>query len=91
MATIRKRKTKSGYYVVDFTYKGRRYVLTTKTKSKRVAKRILQDIEARIALGIFNIRITKTIVISLKTSLKNILKKKDQINLPELLITKFNI
>lgn len=56
MATIRKRKTKSGYYVVDFTYKGRRHVLTTKTKNTDVAKRILQNIEARIALGIFDIK-----------------------------------
>lgn len=56
MATIRKRKTESGHYSVDFRYKGRRYVLTTKTKNKHLAKQILQNIEARIALGTFNIK-----------------------------------
>lgn len=56
MATLRKRKTKSGHYSADFRYKGRRYVLSTKTKNKHVAKRIIKDIEARIALGKFDVR-----------------------------------
>lgn len=56
MATLRKRKTESGHYSVDFRYNGRRYILSTKTKNKHVAKRILNDIEARIALGKFDIK-----------------------------------
>jgi integrase len=56
MAKLRKRKTKSGHYSVDFRYNGHRYILSTKTKNKQVAKKILKDIEARIALGKFDIK-----------------------------------
>ncbi len=56
MATLRKRHTKSGYvWVVDFSFEGRRYVMSTKTSEYAVAKQILHDIQGRIARGAFNL------------------------------------
>jgi integrase len=56
MATLRKRNTKSGFYVVDFSYNGQRHVYSTKTTQKHVADQIRKTIEAHIALGTFNIK-----------------------------------
>ena len=56
MASLRKTKTKSGYtYWIDFYFQGTRHVLSTKTSEVRIAKRILKDIEGKIARGNFNL------------------------------------
>lgn len=56
MARLRKRKVKGGYqWYVDYQYEGRRYVQSTKTSDLNTAKRILQDIQGRIARGIFKL------------------------------------
>jgi integrase len=56
MATLRKRKTKDGYvYMVDFYYKSKRYIKSTKTSEYRLAKQIMKDIEGKIARGNFKL------------------------------------
>jgi len=56
MAKLRKNKTKDGYiYWIDFYYQGTRHVLSTKTSEARTAKKILKDIEGKIARGNFNL------------------------------------
>ncbi len=54
MATIRKRKTQHGYhYVIDFTFREKRHVISTQTADFRLAKQILHDIQGKIARGTF--------------------------------------
>jgi integrase len=57
MATLRKRKGKSGrvVYLVDFHHNGRRFVRSTKTDDLRTAKLILKDIESKLAKKSFKI------------------------------------
>jgi len=57
MATLRKRKNKSGkiVYLVDFYFNGRRFVRSTKTDDLKTAKLVLKDIEAKIAKNTFGI------------------------------------
>lgn len=56
MATLRKNKIKDGYiYWIDFYYQGTRHVLSTKTSEARTARKILKDIEGKIARGNFNL------------------------------------
>jgi len=57
MATLRKRKNKSGrfVYLVDFYYEGKRFVRSTKTDDLKTARLILKDIEAKIAKNAFNV------------------------------------
>jgi integrase len=56
MATIRKKHTQQGYhYVIDFTFRDKRHVITTKTSDRRLAKQILHDIEGKIARGTFKL------------------------------------
>jgi integrase len=56
MAKLRKSKTKDGYvYWIDFYYQGTRHVRSTKTSEARTAKKILKDIEGKIARGNFNL------------------------------------
>lgn len=52
MACLRKRKKT---YYVDFRYQGKRYAYSTKTSNLAVAKKILVDIENKIAKGTFNL------------------------------------
>ena len=52
MACLRKRKNT---YYVDFRFEGKRYAYSTKTPNLAVAKKILVDIENKIAKGIFHI------------------------------------
>jgi len=55
MAVIRKRKLKTGFvYDIDFHYRNKRYIISTRTDDSRTAKRILNDIEHKISLGTFN-------------------------------------
>jgi len=50
MACLRKRKTKTGFvYHIDYSYKGRRYVMSTKTSDLQTARTILHDIQGKIA------------------------------------------
>lgn len=57
MATLRKRpKPEGGFsWYVDFYYKGKRYVRSTKTDNKKFALQALKEIEAKITRGAFNI------------------------------------
>lgn len=57
MATLRKRKNKSGkiVYLVDFRFNGRRFVRSTKTDNLKTAKLILKEIEAKIAKQTFGV------------------------------------
>jgi len=56
MATLRKKRTQNGYhYIIDFTFQGKRHVITSKTSDHRLAKRILHDIEGKIARGTFKL------------------------------------
>lgn len=57
MATLRKRKNKSGkeVYLIDFYHHGKRIVRSTKTDDLKRAKLILKDIEARIAKNAFTV------------------------------------
>ncbi|MBI3110035.1 MAG: tyrosine-type recombinase/integrase [Ignavibacteriales bacterium] len=56
MARLRKRKTNTGFiYVVDFSFKGKRFIRSTKTSDTALAKRILQDIQGKIARGTFDL------------------------------------
>lgn len=56
MATLRKRRNKSGYvWDIDFRVNGKRMILSTKTSSKEKAKLILDDIQKKIALGKFKV------------------------------------
>jgi len=56
MASLRKRRTRRGFvYVVDFTFRGRRHVISTKTHDHKTARRILEDIQGQIARGTFNL------------------------------------
>jgi|WetSurMetagenome_2_1015567.scaffolds.fasta_scaffold241321_1 integrase len=57
MATIRRRILKNGKYVwdLDFTYRGKRSIISTKTSNRRVAREILAEIEVKIARGTFNL------------------------------------
>jgi integrase len=56
MATLRKKDTQHGYhYVVDFTFRGKRHVITTQTADFRLAKQILHDIQGKIARGTFKL------------------------------------
>jgi integrase len=56
MATIRKRLIKNGYlYDVDFYVNGKRYLLSTRTSNRKIALKILGDIQSKIALGNFNL------------------------------------
>jgi integrase len=57
MATLRKRKNKSGriVYLIDFHLNGRRFVRSTKTDDLKTAKLILKDIEAKIAKKTFKV------------------------------------
>ena len=56
MATVRKRRNrKNDYYYVDFTYQGRRYQISTRTVNKKLADKILMEIQMKIAKGIFNL------------------------------------
>jgi hypothetical protein len=56
MATLRKRKTKKGFiYDVDFYYRHKRYITCTGNSERRIALRILNNIQAKIALGTFNL------------------------------------
>ena len=50
MATLRIRKFKGGIiYYVDFTYQGKRYRKSTKTKDRKLAELFLKDVEVKIA------------------------------------------
>ena len=40
---------------IDFRYKGRRHVISTKTSDKKIATQILHDIQGKIARGNFNL------------------------------------
>ncbi len=67
MACLRKVKNKQGFvYHIDYTYKGRRYVMSTKTSDYTIARQILKDIEGKIARGIFDLDTTakKNILLS---------------------------
>ncbi|MDP2884611.1 MAG: tyrosine-type recombinase/integrase, partial [Ignavibacteria bacterium] len=57
MATLRKRpKPEGGFsWYVDFYYKGKRYVRSTKTDNKKFAGQVLKEIEAKITRGEFNL------------------------------------
>jgi len=56
MACLRKIRTKTGFvYHIDYTYKGRRYVTSTKTSDLKIAQSILHDIQGKIARGTFNL------------------------------------
>jgi integrase len=56
MATLRKRLLKKGpVWYIDFWFKGRRYVMSTKTSIRRIAVQILQEIQGKIARGTFNL------------------------------------
>ncbi len=67
MAVLRKRQTDKGFtYDVDFTYNGKRYIKSTKTSDLKIAKRILADIEGKIARGIYNLPDHKKKDISLR-------------------------
>ena len=56
MACLRKIKTKTGsVYHIDYSYKGRRYVMSTKTSDLKIAQAILHDIQGKIARGTFNL------------------------------------
>ena len=56
MACLRKRNTKNGVvYDIDFTYKGQRQILSTKTSDPRIATQILHDVQDRIARGTFDL------------------------------------
>ncbi len=56
MACLRKIKNKQGFvYHIDYTYKGRRYVMSTKTSDYKIAQTILHDIQGKIARGTFNL------------------------------------
>lgn len=56
MATLRKSHTKRGYvYAVDFYCNGKRHVKSTRTSDYRLAKRILKEIECKIARNVFRL------------------------------------
>ena len=56
MACLRKIETKTGFvYHIDYCYKGRRYVMSTKTSDIQIARTILHDIQGKIARGTFNL------------------------------------
>ncbi len=56
MARIRWRgPEESRIAYVDFRYKGRRHVVSTKTSNKKIATQILHDIQGKIARGNFNL------------------------------------
>lgn len=56
MAVLRKRNTKKGFtYDIDFTYRGKRHIVSTKTDDRKIATNILNDIQGKIARGAFNI------------------------------------
>jgi site-specific recombinase XerD len=56
VAVIRKRKTKKGIvYDVDFRFKGRRHILSTRSGDLSIAKKIRDDIQGKIARGTFNL------------------------------------
>ena len=56
MAVVRKRRTMRGIvYDVDFRFKGRRHILSTKTADLALAKKIRDDIQGKIARGTFNL------------------------------------
>jgi integrase len=67
MAVLRKRKIRKGYvYDVDFSYKGKRRVISTKTDDFTVAKRILGEVQGLIACGKFDLVAEKKKEINLK-------------------------
>lgn len=49
MATLWKRKRKSGIYYVDFMYHGKRYRKSTRTSDRKLAELFKKDIEVKIA------------------------------------------
>lgn len=56
MACLRKKKLKEGFvWVVDYTFEGKRCIKSTKTTDTDLARRILKDIEGRIARGAFDL------------------------------------
>ncbi len=56
MACLRKREIEGGFvWDVDYTYEGKRYIRSTKTSDINVARKILKDIEGRIARGSFDL------------------------------------
>jgi integrase len=56
MASLRKRRNKRGVvWLVDYTFGGKRSVQSTRTSDYGTAKRILQDIQGRIARGTFKL------------------------------------
>jgi hypothetical protein len=56
MAVLRKKHLKSGFvYVVDFYYHGKRKIISTRTQNRKLASKILNDIQARITMGTFNL------------------------------------
>lgn len=58
MANLRKITNKHGAtYYIDFYFEGRRHVISTKSSSAKIAKKIKADIEAKIAFGTFKLDI----------------------------------
>lgn len=56
MAKLRRRNLKNGFvYDIDFYFQDKRFILSTRTSNRRIANRILMDIQGKIALGTFNI------------------------------------
>ena len=56
MACLRKHITDRGMtYYVDFTFEGKRHVVSTKTSDPKIATQILHDIQGKIARGKFDL------------------------------------
>jgi integrase/recombinase XerD len=71
MARIRWRGSKENRVAyIDFRFKGRRHVVSTKTSDKKIAMQILHDIQGKIARGSFNLDEYEKQEISLSEFLK---------------------
>ena len=56
MARLRKNNLKEGFvWVLDFTFEGKRHVVSTKTSDLKIATQILHDIQGKIARGKFDL------------------------------------
>jgi integrase len=67
MAVLRKKEKKSGFvWVVDYTYKGKRRITSTETSDYKLAKKILGQVQGKIAEDKFELIAPKKKEINLK-------------------------
>ncbi len=91
MACIRKVKGRTGYvYHIDFSYRGKRFVKTTKTSELSVAKQILKDIEGKIARGIFDLETFEDKSVLLSSFIEQYFKYAKNLKSPATLVNEKN-